>query len=680
MPAHFTDKERSIYSTSLLPMDSANTIRCLGALCKYLDKHRVNVELETSDVRVPILAVKTFSLDDVMIIDDNTLSALQVFLKEYHPSAYKASSTREGLSLFGICNRTRTTIGSRRLKLWFLQPLRDITVLQKRINAVEFLTSTRHVDVVQSLVDCLRHVKNVPRILSRMTSAHASVGDWQSLYKTVCNAIYIGDACRALPKEIDIFCKIAATFSDDLHRIANLINKIVDFEESKSQNKFVVKTGVDEELDRKKQTYNNLPDLMTDVAREELDKFGSEIEECAVVYLPQLGYLLAVPCTAHMKEAQDFELDGLEFVFWNDNTAHYKSHKTKELDARLGDTQCEITDQETAIMHKLQSVILEHCAVLLAVMEHAAELDCLISFALTAKECNYIKPTLNEDNVFNIKGSRHPLQELCVNPFIPNDIVFDGINGRMKILTGPNASGKSVYIKQVALIVYMAHIGSFIPAESAIISITDRIFSRVHTRESVSVNLSTFMIDLNQVSMALRCCTQQSLIIVDEFGKGTSNVDGLALLSSSLRYWLRMDTQCPKLIVSTHFHSLIQQQLLPDSPQLQYQTMEVMHDKDELVFLYQLKDGHTSSSYASHIAAVANIPAELIARAQEVTELFRQGRPIHRIDSASTETRSKKYAAIVSQFLDLDLSKDDVVGFLNHFVLPTADSMEDSYR
>jgi DNA mismatch repair protein MSH5 len=174
------------------------------------------------------------------------------------------------------------------------------------------------------------------------------------------------------------------------------------------------------------------------------------------------------------------------------------------------------------------------------------------------------------------------------------------------------------FFLQVALIVYMAHIGCFVPAETAVIGITDRIFSRIHTRESVSVNLSTFMIDLNQVSLALRCCTEKSLVIVDEFGKGTSNVDGLSLLCASLKHWLRMEKQCPKLLVSTHFHSLIQQQLLPSSPLLQYQTMEVMHHNDDLVFLHQLKDGHTSSSYASHIAAVANVPTELIKRGHEV--------------------------------------------------------------
>jgi DNA mismatch repair protein MSH5 len=129
------------------------------------------------------------------------------------------------------------------------------------------------------------------------------------------------------------------------------------------------------------------------------------------------------------------------------------------------------------------------------------------------------------------------------------------------------------FFLQVALIVYMAHIGCFVPAETAVIGITDRIFSRIHTRESVSVNLSTFMIDLNQVSLALRCCTEKSLVIVDEFGKGTSNVDGLSLLCASLKHWLRMEKQCPKLLVSTHFHSLIQQQLLPSSPLLQYQVI-----------------------------------------------------------------------------------------------------------
>jgi len=486
------------------------------------------VELEDPDVRVPILGLKVFSLSDLLIVDNNSYSALQIFQKERHPSVYKVgtgnSGAKEGLSLFGIMNRTRSVLGGNMLRMWFLRPSRDISLLKQRQKAVSYFMGLRNAEVVASLQDCLKHIKNISRILSRMTTAQASVGDWQALYKTAYNGTYIADLCKTIPMDIEIARKVTTSFTDELHGIGSLISKIIDFDESTEQNRFVVKPGVDPALDEKKRTYNGLPDFMTKVAREELSKLSSSITECNVVYLPQLGYLLAIPCTPEMKEEKDFALDGLEFVFLSNNRVHYKSASTRELDSLLGDTQCEITDHETAIMHRLQTVVLEHTNVLMDVMDCCAELDCLISLALCARENNYVCPQLTTSSVLSIEQGRHPLQELCVNQFVPNDTVFHKDSGRLKILTGPNASGKSVYLKQVGLIVFLAHIGSFVPADSAIVGITDRIFTRIHTRETVSVGLSTFMIDLNQVATAVQGATDNSLVIIDEFGKGTATV------------------------------------------------------------------------------------------------------------------------------------------------------------
>lgn len=197
------------------------------------------------------------------------------------------------------------------------------------------------------------------------------------------------------------------------------------------------------------------------------------------------------------------------------------------MDLLLGDTQCEIIDHETKIMHKLQNVILEASNVLLNIMDYSAELDCLISLSLIARELNYTRPKITRDGIICITKGRHPLQEFCVSSFVPNNIMNGGKYGKIKLLTGPNASGKSIYLKQVALIVYLAHIGSFVPAESASITLIDHIFTRIHTVESVSIGLSTFMIDINQMSDALRYATSNSLVIIDEFGKGTETMKNI---------------------------------------------------------------------------------------------------------------------------------------------------------
>ncbi|XP_038048492.1 mutS protein homolog 5-like isoform X2 [Patiria miniata] len=620
IPEHFTEEDRTIFFSSLIPFDCLCMVRAVGGLLKYLEKRRVGVELEGYNVRVPVLSIRMFSLEHIVSVDENTYSALQIFQKERHPSAYKSagSGAKEGLSLFGILNKTKSVVGSKLMRVWFMRPSCDLALLTQRQNAIAFFLASVNTEVTSTLQECLKQVKNVARILKQMRQAQASVGDWQALYKTTYNAINIGDICRAQRADIEIFKKIARGFTEDLHYIASVISKIVDFDESAAQNRFVVKSNVDAELDHRKRTYNGLPDLMTQVAREELNRLSSDIEECNVIYLPQLGYLLAISCTSKMQQEKDFSVPGLEFVFLSNNMVHYKSASTKALDVKLGDTQCEITDLETQIMHRLQNSILERSEVLFTVMQHAAELDCLLSFAAAAKDQNYTRPDLTEDNIIHITGGRHPLQELCVSPFVPNDTYSGGKFGKMKFLTGPNASGKSVYLKQAGVIAFMSHIGSFVPAEGATIGMLDGIYTRVQTLESVSIGLSTFMLDINQMALALNNATAKSLVIVDEFGKGTEAVDGIALLCASLKHWLGRGTLCPHVLVSSHFHSIVKQSLLPQSQELTYQTMEVLQNGDEMVFLYQLIEGHADHSYASHIAAQAGLPEELLKRGKQL--------------------------------------------------------------
>ncbi|KAL3869764.1 hypothetical protein ACJMK2_042401 [Sinanodonta woodiana] len=670
IPSHYTVTERTLYISSLVPFENACMVRAVGGLIKYLERKRIGVQLEEQSVRVPILELKIFSLENQLIMDDTAFSALQIFQKEFHPSAYKvgtSSSVREGLSLFGILNRCKCQNGSKLLRLWFLRPSRDQTVLKQRFDAISFFVNPINIEVVSSLQDNLKNIKNVSRILMRMTQSQASFGDWQVLYKTAYHAIYIGDICRAQPQNIEIFRKISVAFSDRLHSLAAFISQVVDFEGSSLQRRFVVKPNVDAELDEKKRTYAGLPDFMTQVARKELEKLSENITECIVLYLPQLGYLLAIP-KPEGQMLENYEIEGLTFMFLSNNMLHYKSASTRELDAIFGDIQCDIIDMETTIMHKLQNKILEESQVLMAVMDYTAELDCLLALAACTREFGYVRPSLTDENVIEIKGGRHPLQELCCSPFVPNGTVSNSSYGKIKVLTGPNASGKSVYLKQVALIVYMTHIGCFVPAESAKIGPIDQIFTRIHSLESVSVGLSTFMIDINQMAAALQNATERSLVVVDEFGKGTDMVDGLALLSSSLAYWLGMDRH-PHVFISTHFHSLIHQHLLPSSPYLKYMTLESLHSGEELVFLYQLVEGYTSSSYASHIAALAGLPKEIVQRGSAVSDMIRQNKPVHRIDSESTDAQYKRCLMIVSEFLEVDLETADLQAFLKNTVL-----------
>ncbi|XP_062981785.1 mutS protein homolog 5 isoform X1 [Elgaria multicarinata webbii] len=678
VPSHMTATENILYLSSIIPFESPLVLRALGGLLKFLDRRRPGVELEDRHVVVPILAFKKFVLTDIVNVDQDTYCVLQIFKNEVHPSVYKQTSgKKEGLSLYGILNHCRCKWGEKLMRLWLMRPTRNLTELNKRLDVIQFFLLARNHETVLTLQECLKNIKNVPLILRRMSLSNTKASDWQALYKTVYSAVCLRDTCCSLPSTIELFQTISRVFTDDLHYIASLISKVVDFEGSISENHFIVRPNVDPTIDEKKRKLMGLSDFLTEVARKELEDLDNRIPSCSVIYIPLIGFLLSIPKLPTMADKNDFEIDGLDFMFLSEEKLHYRSARTKELDSLLGDLHCEIRDQETLIMYQLQTKILEKSAVLSDVIEYTAQLDVLLSLAVMARENEYIRPCFSHSHVIRIKDGRHPLMELCAKTFVPNSVESSETYGRIKILTGPNSSGKSVYLKQVGLITFMALIGSYVPAAEAEIGAVDGIYTRIHSRESVSLGLSTFMIDLNQVAKAVNNATERSLVLIDEFGKGTNTVDGLSLLAAVLRHWIKEATKCPHILVATNFHSLVQLKFLPDTPLVQYLTMDTHQDGDELVFFYQIKEGVSTVSHAANIAALAGMPPKVIARGVEVSELFRSGKPIQRTDHSLKEKQLQSCKILVDKFLSLDLNNPqmDLKEFMNQEVLSSSASI-----
>uniref|UniRef100_A0A8C8GTR4 MutS protein homolog 5 n=1 Tax=Oncorhynchus tshawytscha TaxID=74940 RepID=A0A8C8GTR4_ONCTS len=610
LPPAVSERERISYLSSCISFSSPLMLRSVGALLKCLDKRRVGVELEDSSVGVPILQ------KDVVYVDQDTYSVLQIFKSELHPSVYKLQSgEKEGLSLYGILNHCRCKFGSKLLRQWFLRPTRDLAVLNRRQEVVRFFSCPRNSDSLNTLQSSLRNIRNIPTLLRSMSLSHTKVSDWQGLYKTVYSAVCIRDTVRSLPQSIQLFQEISEGFSDDLYYIASLISRVVDFEGSLAENRFTVKPNVDPAIDEKKRRMMGLSDFLTDVARRELEHLDTRIPSCCVIYIPLIGFLLSVPRLTSMVEKEDFEIEGLDFMFLSEERLHYRSQRTKELDDLLGDLHCDTKDMETAVMTQLQTTVLGRSACLYKVLDLSAELDCLMALSHASQEYGYTTPTLANHHRITLRQARHPLLELCSPMFVSNSFLSSETRGRVKIITGPNSSGKSIYLKQVGLIVFMALIGSDVPAKEAEIGLVDGIFTRMQSRESVSVGLSTFMIDLNQMAHALNHSSGHSLVLIDEFGKGTNTVDGLSLLAASISHWLkRVPAEVPHILLATNFHSLLQLGLLPSSGLLVLSTLETAVDGDELVFLYQLKEGICRSSYAANIATLAGLPPSLVQR------------------------------------------------------------------
>ncbi|XP_032503603.1 mutS protein homolog 5 isoform X12 [Phocoena sinus] len=576
IPDSMTATEKILFLSSIIPFDCLLTVRALGGLLKFMGRRRIGVELEDYNVSIPILGFKKFALTHLVSIDQDTYSVLQIFKSEPHPSVYKvASGLKEGLSLFGILNRCRCKWGEKLLRLWFTRPTQDLEELNSRLDVIQFFLLPQNLDMAQMLHRLLGHIKNVPLILKRMKLSHTKVSDWQVLYKTVYSALGLRDACRSLPQSIQLFRDIAQEFSDDLHHIASLIGKVVDFEGSLAENRFTVLPNIDPEIDEKKRRLTGLPSFLTEVARKELENLDPRIPSCSVIYIPlvRAGGLASF------------------FVF----PACLPWWRPVTLRLRVW-TSCSSQRRSFTIV----------------VLEPRSWMHCW---------------------------------------------------------------GTCTATSGVGLITFMALVGSFVPAEEAEIGAVDAIFTRIHSCESISLGLSTFMIDLNQqVAKAVNNATERSLVLIDEFGKGTNTVDGLALLAAVIRHWLALGPTCPHIFVATNFLSLIQLQLLPQGPLVQYLTMETCEDGNDLVFFYQVCEGVANASHASHTAAQAGLPEKLIARGKEVSDLICSGEPIKPVKELLKEKQMENCQMLVDKFLKLDLEDPslDLDIFMSQEVLPAA--------
>lgn len=496
-----------------------------------------------------------------------------------------------------------------------------------------------------------------------------------------------------------------------LATVGELIAHTIDFQQSKEARRTCVVQGIDRDLDELKRNYDGLEHFLNEVAAhmiQEIPEWARQyVKNC--IFYPQIGFLTVVSFNPETGRG-NYEGEGMvddvwERMFLTEDDIYYKNRRMKELDGQYGDLYCMIigefirvfienatradirtADKEIEIVHELGVRILEHEEALIEASDLCGEFDSLLALALGADKYKLTAPQMTTSNVVHIQGGRHPLQELVVPSFISNDTYLLGANGNgegsddngtiadgtldelpsVLVMTGPNHSGKSVYLKQVALIVFLAHIGSFVPAEQAYIGLTDRLLTRIVTRESVSRNESAFAIDLRQAAFSMNFATRRSLILIDEFGKGTNANDGAALVTALLDHFLSLGEEAPKLLAATHFHEIFENNFLPASPRLAFAHMDVRIDleteivEDQVTYLYRLTSGRSTSSFGSRCAAMNGVNSAVVERSEALVLLLARGEDLRaacaRLSDRETE-RLEEAELVAREFLEMDLSQ-----------------------
>ncbi len=676
---------------SLINHQSECMIRACGALLKYLDRSQVAGPNLEGGGGAPVLAIRQFTPQDIVRVDENTISALQIFCSRWQNSGAKSGSwnqKREGLSVFSLLNRCKSAVGSRHLKFLLRCLPRSLDMIQMRQDAIAYFSDPAQHEIKKVMHDIIKKIKSVAKFLKKMSLNQVSVQDWKSLKSILLHMLSLGQVCHSTcasnQQGMGIFFQLPITtqviylitvpeilkdiakqsFKDDqLGSVVKTIEKVFDIEESEDMARFVVKKGVDAKLDEKKYTHNNLANLLHQLAIEEVELLPDCMTGCTMTYLPQLGYLLAIdPWPGiDIEDKTTLEFPDMRFMFFSRGQVHYKSKKCVELDQTLGDTATIISDHETSIMLALSTYILEKTDLILNISHSICQLDCLLALATVARDNDWCKPEVSHDEELIIRNGRHPLQEQCVQTFVANDSRMSKETGKVMVMTGPNACGKSVYLKQIGIITFLAHLGSWVPASYAKIPLVDAIYTRIQTIDSISLGLSAFAVDLNQMSLALNNACNKSLVLVDEFGKGTADVDGQALLAVSLDHWLEQDISCPFVVVSTHFHSL-PTFLRHWEEKIQYVTFMIKRaddDVEDVIYLYKVIPGTVTYSEANNVAKKAGIDEKILSRSSDILATMAEGKNLS-ADINISEENFAKLVGVIDNFQAAELTEENL--------------------
>ena len=559
-----------------------------GALLKYL--------IDTQKNSLSHLKKISVSSRDKMVLDSTTLRNLEL------TKNLKDGTTR-GTLLF-VLDKTITSMGSRLIKKWIKEPLLNKKAIENRLNAISELN--KNVIAREEIVSLLSEVYDLERLISRVNYGNANPRDLLALKHSLQQIPEIKEKLVGL--DSDLLSKIANI--SGMEEVANLINSAINDEAPITirEGGFIKATynpELAELLDIKLNSKKYLQEI------EEREKKKTGISTLRISYTRVFGYFIEVT-------KKNLHLVPENYIR-KQTTANSERYITEELkleEEKILGAQEKIQELEYNLFQDLIKQITVQTAEIQESALKLSVLDVLCSLAKVAMVNNYCQPKFVDEKVVQIRNGRHPVVEVLEDRFVSNDILIE--NGEMMIITGANMSGKSTLQRQVALIVLMAQIGSFVPADEAVLGITDRIFTRVGASDDLSSGQSTFMVEMNETASILNNATENSLIILDEIGRGTSTFDGVSIAWSVAEHIYNQIRA--KTLFSTHYH--VMNKLEEKFAKIRNYYLAAKESRGEIVFLYKLMQGGTDQSFGVHVAKLAGLPYEVIQRAEEIQQIL----------------------------------------------------------
>ncbi|MGN1133230.1 MAG: DNA mismatch repair protein MutS [Oscillospiraceae bacterium] len=512
-------------------------------------------------------------------------------------------------SLIWVLDHTKTSMGKRMLKSYLEQPLTNPAKIIDRLNAVEQMVKDP-VDMGE-LKEALSGVYDLERLMTRVMYKTANPRDLKSLSLTALKLPQI----KALLGKFDarLLVKLNSKIST-LDAISNLIeNSIVDEPPVNLKDGGIIKEGFNEQLDELRNIISGGRGIIDDIEKREREATG--IKNLKIGYNKVFGYYIEVT-----KSYYDLVPDSYIRKQTLTNCERFITDELKVAENTILGAREKITRLEADIFNELRDFVATQLKIVQETASAVAEIDVLCSFAVTAVNNNYTKPEIAIDGIIDIKNGRHPVVELMQKDemFVPNDTYLDLTSNRMAIITGPNMSGKSTYMRQVALITLMAQIGSFVPADYAKISVVDQIFTRIGASDDLTAGQSTFMVEMSEVADIVKHATKNSLVILDEVGRGTSTFDGISIAKAVSEYIIKSKSLGCKTLFATHYHELIG--LENELPGVRNYSVAVKQSGDTIKFLRKIVPGGVDESYGIEVAKLAGLPNKIISRAKEILE------------------------------------------------------------